>query len=136
MPVRARDLLRVRALWVIPLVVASVVVAVMTAVYIWSVVNPLAIQAMQEIGIDISNQWSKSVNEFLDQPFDYVITVCDQAAEVCPIFPGSSQQVHWSFPDPAAAQGTEAARLQAFRQVRDDIKARFEQWIEGKSRQD
>jgi arsenate reductase len=94
-----------------------------------STVNPLAIQVMAERGIDISHQRSKHLNEFLQQPFDEVITVCDQAAEVCPIFPGKAHRIHWSFPDPAAATGSEAERLQVFRQVRDSIEARLRAWL-------
>jgi arsenate reductase len=94
-----------------------------------SVVNPLAIQVMQEIGIDISNQWSKSVRVYVDQPFDDVITVCDQAAEACPVFPGPAQRLHWSFPDPAVVTGNTDERLGAFRAVRDAIGERLRAWI-------
>lgn len=94
-----------------------------------SVVHPLAIEAMQEHGIDISGHRSKHLDEFRAQPFDYVITVCDSAAETCPIFPGKAERIHWSFPDPAAAQGSEAERLAAFRQVRDDIKGHLRAWV-------
>ncbi len=94
-----------------------------------SVVNPLAIQAMQERGIDISHHRSKSVNEFLNSPFDFVITVCDNAAERCPIFPGPAKRIHWSFPDPAAAQGSEEQRLQVFRNVRDSIETQLREWL-------
>jgi arsenate reductase (thioredoxin) len=94
-----------------------------------TVVNPLAIQVMAERHIDISQARSKSVTEFLDQSFDYVITVCDQAAEQCPIFPGRGQRLHWSFPDPAAVTGSDAERLQAFRDVRDALYFQFWQWI-------
>ncbi len=94
-----------------------------------SVVNPLAIAAMHERGIDISQQRSKHLDEFRDQPFDVVITVCDNAAETCPIFPGPARRIHWSFPDPAAAQGDEAGRLAVFRQVRDAIEARLRAWL-------
>jgi arsenate reductase len=94
-----------------------------------SVVNPLAIQAMREVGIDISDHRAKSVSEFLDQPFDYVITVCDQAAEACPVFPGPATRLHWNFPDPAAAPGDDAARLAAFRSVRDAIGDRLKTWL-------
>ena len=86
-----------------------------------SVVNPLAIAAMDERGIDIRSQRSKHLNEYLALPFDYVITVCDNAAETCPLFPGPARRIHWSFPDPAAALGGEAERLAFFRQVRDAI---------------
>lgn len=94
-----------------------------------SVVNPLAIAAMRERGIDISGQRSKHLDEFRDQPFDEVITVCDNAAETCPIFPGPARRIHWSFPDPAAAEGDEAARLAMFRDVRDAIEARLREWV-------
>lgn len=87
-----------------------------------SSVRPEAIAAMSEIGIDIFQHRSKSVDEFTDQEFDYVITVCDNAREQCPIFPGQAQQIHWSFDDPAAAGGNELARLAIFRRVRDEIK--------------
>ena len=86
-----------------------------------SVVNPLAIAAMDQRGVDIRAQRSKHLNEYLAQPFDYVITVCDNAAESCPLFPGPARRIHWSFPDPAAAAGTPDEQLAAFRQVRDDI---------------
>src|SRR6266446_10736667 len=80
-----------------------------------SFVRPQAIRIMNEIGIDISTQRSKSIDEFLTQEFDYVITVCDNANERCPIFPGKTQRIHWSFEDPAAAQGDEAMQLKVFR---------------------
>jgi arsenate reductase len=94
-----------------------------------SVVNPLAIQVMQECGIDISSHRSKHLNVFIDQPFDYVITVCDDAAEACPVFPGRARRIHWSFPDPAAVTGSQAERLRAFRQVRDAIESHLRAWI-------
>jgi len=94
-----------------------------------SVVNPLAIQAMNERGIDIRAHRSKHLNEYLQQPFDYVITVCDQAAETCPIFPGHAQRLHWSFPDPAVVEGSDSQRLDAFRKTRDAIEARLKQWL-------
>jgi arsenate reductase (thioredoxin) len=92
-------------------------------------VNPLAVQVMAECHLDISQARSKSVTEFLHQPFDYVITVCDRAAEECPIFPGKAQRLHWSFPDPAAETGSHAERLQAFRNVRDGLYFQFWLWI-------
>lgn len=94
-----------------------------------SSVNPFAIQAMRERGIDISQQRSKHLNEFIKQPFDYVITVCDVAAETCPIFPGRAQRIHWSFPDPAAVEGNEDVKLQAFRDTRDAIESRLKAWL-------
>ena len=94
-----------------------------------SSVNPFAIQAMRERGIDISQQRSKHLNEFIKQPFDYVITVCDVAAETCLIFPGRAQRIHWSFPDPAAVEGNEDVKLQAFRDTRDAIESRLKAWL-------
>jgi arsenate reductase len=84
-------------------------------------VNPLAIEAMREMGVDISAQRSKSVAEFAGQAFATVITVCDNAAEACPVFPGTTQRVHWSLPDPAAVSGAEEEKLEAFRKVRDEL---------------
>ncbi|HEY8204903.1 MAG TPA: arsenate reductase ArsC [Pyrinomonadaceae bacterium] len=90
-----------------------------------SFVRPEAIQAMQEIGIDISHHRSKSVDEFKGQSFDYVITVCDNANEQCPVFPGNTQRIHWSIEDPPAAQGDEQTRLAVFRRVRDELRDRL-----------
>jgi len=81
--------------------------------------NPNAVKAMAEVGIDISGQRSKSVDEFSSQRFDYVITVCDKAREACPIFPGSGRRLHHSFEDPAAAAAGQ--QLEAFRKVRDQV---------------
>ena len=92
-------------------------------------VHPLAIRAMAEIGIDAGGQHSKSVDEFTGQAFDCVITVCDQAREACPVFPGAARQLHWSLEDPSQARGSEEERLAAFRQVRDEIAARIEQFL-------
>lgn len=88
-------------------------------------VRPLAIRAMQEIGIDISGQRSKRLTRYLDQAFDAVITVCDQANDACPVFPGASRRLHWSLPDPARASGTEEEQLATYRQVRDAIRGRI-----------
>ena len=93
-----------------------------------SSVRPLAIEAMRELGIDISGQRSKSVDEFSGEEFDYVITVCDNANQRCPIFPGKTKRIHWSFEDPAAATGDEAAQLAVFRRVRDQIRQRLSEW--------
>jgi len=87
-----------------------------------SQVRPEAIAAMREVGIDISGQRSKSVDEFAGQPFDYVLTVCDTAKESCPIFPGKAATIHQSFEDPAAAQGSEEERLAVFRRVRNEMR--------------
>ncbi|HQY58398.1 MAG: arsenate reductase ArsC [Nitrospira sp.] len=83
--------------------------------------NPGSVDAMAEVGIDISAHRSKQVSEFLTQPFDHVITVCDRAKESCPRWPGSTHLLHWSFDDPAAATDSDATRLQLFRRVRDEI---------------
>ncbi len=83
--------------------------------------NPLAIEAMQEIGIDISKQKSKDVVSFLGQYIPYIVTVCDNARERCPIFPRTFKFLHWSFPDPAAAMGSHEAKPAVFRRVRDEI---------------
>ena len=84
-------------------------------------VRPQAIKVMSEIGVDISGQESKTLEEYLGQPFDYVITVCDAANEACPVFPEAKRRLHWSFEDPAVAVGSEEERLGVFRSVRDDI---------------
>ncbi len=100
-------------------------------------VHPLAIRVMAEVGIDISGQRSKTIEEYLGQPFDWVITVCDQAAEACPLFPGGGERLHWSFPDPSKATGSEDQRLAVYRQVRDAIRERIEtDLIASGSRQD
>jgi arsenate reductase (thioredoxin) len=85
-------------------------------------VNPWAIQVMAELGVDISQQHSKSVDDLAGEHFDLVVTVCDQAAEQCPIFPGGTEVMHVGFPDPAKATGTEAEVMAAFRQVRDALR--------------
>ena len=93
-------------------------------------VRPEAIAVMKEIGIDISNHHSKSVEQFSGQEFDYVITVCDNANEQCPVFPGNTKRIHWSFEDPAAAEGDEQSRLAVFRRVRDEIRHRLRAFID------
>jgi arsenate reductase len=90
-------------------------------------VRPLAIRAMGELGIDIACQDSKTLDRYLAEPFDYVITVCDQANDSCPLFPGGTRRLHWSLPDPSKAQGSEAEQLVVYCQVRDDIRERIEQ---------
>ena len=92
-------------------------------------VRPEAIEVMREMGIDISAHRSKSVEEFMGQQFDYVITVCDNAREHCPVFPGQAKRIHWSFDDPAAADGDELARLAVFRRVRDEIGERLRAFV-------
>jgi len=85
-------------------------------------VNPLAIKVMVEVGIDISKHKSKSAMEFIGQQFDYVITVCDNAKQTCPVFPGKYEKIHWDLEDPAEAQGSEEERLAFFRRIRDEVK--------------
>ena len=92
-------------------------------------VNPRAIKAMNELGIDILNHKSQSVENFLDQEFDYVITVCDAARETCPVFPNSKESLHWSFEDPAEATRSEEEIMQVFRKVRDEIRKRLREFI-------
>jgi arsenate reductase len=89
-------------------------------------IRPLAIRAMDEIGVDISGQESKTLERYLGKPFDYVITVCDDANEACPFFPGATNRLHWSLPDPSAAKGTEEERLEVFRSVRDALRDRVQ----------
>ena len=89
-------------------------------------VRPLAIRAMNELGIDISGQESKTRDGYLGDTFDYVITVCDDANEPCPVFPGAKRRLHWSFEDPAQATGSEEERLRVFQSVRDEIRERIE----------
>jgi arsenate reductase (thioredoxin) len=95
-------------------------------------VRPLAIRAMAELGIDIAGQHSKTLERYLDQPFDAVITVCDQANEACPVFLGARRRLHWSFPDPSRAEGDEREQLEVYRQVRDGLRARIERELLGR----
>ena len=92
-------------------------------------VNPLAVETMRELGIDISAQRSKSVAEFAGEKFATVITVCDNAAEECPVFPGAPERVHWSLRDPAEVSGTRDEKLAAFREVRDDLERRIREFV-------
>jgi len=89
-------------------------------------VRPLAVRAMGEMGMDISGQESKTLERYLKEPFDYVITVCDEANEACPFSPGSATRLHWSFEDPSKAEGTQEECLTVFRSVRDRIRERIE----------
>jgi arsenate reductase len=91
--------------------------------------NPLTIEVMAEAGIDVSKQQSKSLDRFLDQSFDYVITVCDRARDNCPTFPGDNERIHWSFDDPAAATGSHEQQLAVFRRVRNEISERLRLWV-------
>jgi len=101
-----------------------------------SAVRPEAITVMAELGIDISSQASKSVDRFLGQPFEWVITICDHAWQTCPVFPGAENDGHWSFDDPAEAGGTDAERLAVFRRVRDEINARVKMFVLAGARAD
>ena len=92
--------------------------------------NPDATQAMQELGIDISGQRSKLVDEFAGQHFDFVITVCDSARQVCPVFPATTVRLHWDLEDPAAARGSDEERMGVFRTIRDKIATRVREFVE------
>lgn len=89
-------------------------------------IHPIAKKVMKEIGIDLSKQYSKSIDEFIDKKFDFVVTVCDKAKETCPFFPGAKKILHKSFKDPTQFQGSDEEILNAFRSLRDEIK----KWIE------
>ena len=89
-------------------------------------VRPLAITAMAELGIDITGQESKTLDRYLGEPFDAVITVCDQANEACPVFPGATQRLHWSVPDPSRAVGTDEEQRTVYRAVRDALRQQIE----------
>ncbi len=91
--------------------------------------NPMAVTVMRESGVDIAHHRSKHVDELAGQRFDYAITVCDRAKEACPIFTGATSVLHWSFDDPADAQGDEATRLAVFRRVRDEIAQRVREFM-------
>ena len=93
-------------------------------------VNPYAVRVLAESGIDWSAARSKSVNEFLDEPFEYVVTVCDRAREACPVFPGRYNALHWSLDDPAAVEGTEEERLRAFRRTSLELVGRIRPFVE------
>ena len=91
--------------------------------------HPLAVEVMRETGIDISGHRSKSLERFLGQHFDYIITVCDRARDKCPTFPGDNQRIHWGFEDPAAVTGSRAEQLAVFRRVRNEISERLRVWV-------
>jgi len=93
-------------------------------------VNPYTIRVLGEVGIDWATARSKSVTEFLGRPFDYVITVCDRARQTCPVFPGRHESLHWDLKDPAEVEGTDEAKLDAFRRTRDDIGRRIAPFAE------
>lgn len=93
-------------------------------------VSPFTTQALGEIGIDWSGARSKSVTEFLGQPFDYVITVCDRARQTCPVFPGKHNTLHWDLDDPAEVEGTDGQKLDAFRRTRTEVATRLRPFVE------
>jgi arsenate reductase len=98
-----------------------------------SYVHPLAIRVMEEIGIDISQQTSKSYEQFLEERFDYLITLCDEASQTCPVFSGEGERLHWPLEDPATAIGTIDERMMVFRKVRDEIKTKIEELLKSLS---
>lgn len=102
---------------------------VQSAGIIQSYVHPLAIRVMDEIGIDISRQTSKSMDPFVKEKFDFVITLCDHAARFCPAFGGQGKRLHWPFEDPAGTDGTTEERLVVFRRVRDGIRKKIEEFL-------
>ncbi len=106
---------------------------VRSAGVIQSFVHPLAIRVMEEIGIDISKQTSKSMDQLVNEKFDYVITLCDHAAKFCPVFGGQSKRLHWPFEDPAGATGTTEERLAVFRRIRDGIRTKIEEFLKSES---
>ena len=97
-------------------------------------VRPEAIAVMNDIGVDISAHRSKSVDEFVGHDLDYIITVCNNAKETCPVFPGTAKRLHWPFDDPAAVEGPENIRLAAFRKIRDEIHGRIMVFLNGDER--
>ena len=92
-------------------------------------INPLAIKVMEEIGIDISRQYSKSIKEYLSRSFDYIITVCDSAKQTCPIFPGEYKKIHWDIEDPAGFQGAQEEILEKTRKIRDIIEKKIKELL-------
>ena len=96
-------------------------------------VRPLAIRAMNEVGVDITGQESKTLDRYLEEPFDYVISVCDEANEACPYFPGARNRLHWCFEDPSGTEGSEEEQLAIFRKVRDEIREHIKQELVNKT---
>jgi len=97
-------------------------------------VNPLAVAVMKELGIDISGHRSKSIDEFVNEKFDFVITLCDHAAESCPVFFGGTRRMHMGFPDPSAITGTEQEKLAFFRKLRDQIRKEIIEFLSAQQR--
>jgi len=98
--------------------------------------RPEAIKVMAEIGIDIAMQQSKTLERFVDEPFSWVITVCDNSRQHCPVFPGAKTSAHWAVDDPAEVTGSEQERLEAFRRARDDLRSRMRMFLLAASRED
>jgi arsenate reductase len=96
-------------------------------------VHPMAIEAMREVQLDLSGATSKSLTQFDGQSFDYVVTVCDNAKEDCPVFPAVAKMVHWSFDDPASATGNDEQKMRVFRRVRDEIRHRVRRFVEARA---
>lgn len=96
-------------------------------------VHPSAVKVLAELGLDLSRNRSKHLDEFRDRPFDLVVTVCDNARESCPVFPGAKRLAHWPFPDPAEAEGSEEEKLAVFRAVRDAIRERIRAFLQSES---
>jgi arsenate reductase len=97
-----------------------------------SVINPLTVQVMEEVGIDMSQHYAKPLTTYLGKlHFGYLITVCSRADEKCPVFPGMGQRLHWPFDDPAEVEGSNAQRLAVFRRVRDEIEQKIQEWVAG-----
>ncbi len=94
-----------------------------------TLVRQLAVEAMAEVGVNISGQESKTLDRYLGEPWDYVVTVCDSANQACPVFPGGKRRLHWSIPDPSAARGTEEEQLTVYRRVRENIRERIEELV-------
>jgi arsenate reductase len=94
-------------------------------------VRPLAVRAMAEEGVDIAGHAFKTLERYRAEPWDYVVTVCDDANEACPVFPGGKRRLHWSFPDPSRATGTEEQQLAVYRRVRDAVRSRVQELISG-----
>ena len=94
-----------------------------------TLINQLSVKVMNEVGIDISGQRSKYAAEFLNQRFDYIVTVCDNAKQTCPNFPGVHEKIHWNLKDPAQAHGSDDDKIVFFRKIRDEIKQKIENFI-------
>lgn len=92
-------------------------------------IHPLAVDVMAEAGVNIADQYPKPVRQYVGQAFDWVVTVCDGARDACPVFPGAKQQLHWSFEDPASAEGNEEEKRAVFRSVRNQIKLRISAFL-------